>query len=244
MSVEQFAQENNQQSEPAPASTPAPHPQSTLEPSLATVSLPLADEDQARADFYALFARLLLAPPDAALLGALAQAEPISAVGEFALEDAWLALTQAASVVDEGAVRDEFSALFEAIGNPLLNPNGSWYLAGHLNDVPLANLRQDLARLRLARAPGVGDFEDHLGALCETMRVLVAGAPGIARRPLGVQKTFFEAHIRPWYAACLADLAAAEPANFYRVVARVVDAFLSIEAQAFAVLDALDPIAA
>ena len=76
------------------------------------------------------------------------------------------------------------------------------------------------------------------------MRVLVAGAPGIARRPLGAQKAFFEAHIRPWYAACLADIAAAEPANFYRVVARVVDAFLSIEAQAFAVLDTLDPIAA
>ena len=51
---------------------------------------PLADEDQARADFYALFARLLLAPPDAALLAALAGAEPIAAVGEFALEDAWL----------------------------------------------------------------------------------------------------------------------------------------------------------
>ncbi|WP_081933749.1 molecular chaperone [Massilia sp. 9096] len=236
MSVQQFSEDNNQQSDSArqPAS----------EPVLATVSLPLADEDQARADFYALFARLLLAPPDAALLGALGQAEPISAVGEFALEDAWLALTQAASVVDEDAVRQEFSALFEGIGNPLLNLNGSWYLTGHLNDVPLAKLRQDLMRLGLARAPGVGDFEDHLGAVCETMRVLVAGAPGISRRPLAAQKQFFEAHIRPWYAACLADLAAAEPANFYRVVARVVDAFLSIEAQAFAVLDALDPIAA
>jgi TorA maturation chaperone TorD len=232
MSVEQFAQEN-QDAQPAAAG-----------PVLATVSLPLADEDQARADFYALFARLLLAPPDAGLLGALAQAEPISADGEFALEDAWLALTQAASVVDPGAVADEFSALFEGIGNPLLNPNGSFYISGHLNDFPLAALRQDLARLKLARAPGVGDFEDHLGALCETMRVLIAGTPGFNRRPLGTQKQFFEAHLRPWYAACLADLAGAEPANFYRVVARVVDAFLSIEAQAFAVLDALDPIAA
>jgi TorA maturation chaperone TorD len=234
MSVQQFVQENNQPeampSQPAPATV--------------AVSLPLADEDQARADFYALFARLLLAPPDAALLAALGQAEPISAIGEFALEDAWLALTQAASVLDAGAVADEFSALFEGIGNPLLNPNGSYYITGHLNDVPLANLRQDLARLKLARAPGVGDFEDHLGALCETMRVLVAGAPGFGRRPLAVQKQFFEAHLRPWYASCLADIAAAEPANFYRVVARVVDAFLSIEAQAFAVLDAFDPIAA
>jgi TorA maturation chaperone TorD len=230
MSVERFAQEKSMQE--------------TTAPTLAPVALMLADEDQARADFYALFARLLLAPPDDALLQALAQAEPIAAAGEFALEDAWLALTQAASAVDAGAVRDEFSRLFEGIGNPLLNPNGSYYLTGHLNDVPLAALRDDLARLGLARAPGVGDFEDHLGALCETMRVLIAGAPGFARRPLGAQKQFFEAHIRPWYAACLADIDGAEPANFYGVVARVVDAFLSIEAQAFAVLDAPAPIAA
>ena len=211
---------------------------------LAPVSLALADEDQARADVYALLARLLLAPPDAALLTALGQADPITATGEFALEDAWLALTQASSVMDAGFVANEFSALFESIGNPLINPNGSFYLTGHLNDGPLAALRQDLLRLGLARAPGVSDFEDHLGALCETMRVLIGGGKGIARRPLAVQKTFFETHIRPWYAACLADIDKQEAANFYRVVARVADAFLSIEAQAFAVLDAQDPIAA
>ena len=195
-------------------------------------------EDQARADLYALLARLLLAPPDGALLAALASAEPIQADGEFALEDAWLKLTQAAGAVDAAAVRDEFGALFTAIGTPLLNPNGSFYLTGHLNDTPLAALRQDLARLGLARARGAGEFEDHLAALCETMRVLVAGAPGVAARNLLVQKQFFEAHVKPWYAACLADIAGAEAANFYRVVAGVADAFLSIEAQAFAVLDA------
>lgn len=208
------------------------------------VALPLAGEDQARADFYALLARLLLAPPDGALLAALAQAEPVSADGEFALEDAWLKLTQAASVVDAGAAADEFSLLFVSMGNPLLNPFGSFYLTGHLNDVPLVQLRHDLARLHLARAPGVGESEDHLGALCETMRMLIQGAPGVARQPLLAQKQFFEAHIRPWYAACLADVAGAEGANFYRVVAAVADAFLSIEAQAFAVLDPADLIAA
>lgn len=208
------------------------------------VRAPLSGEDQARADFYGLFAHLLLAPPDAALLAALAAAEPISAAGEFALEDAWLKLTQAAGVVDAAAVADEFSAMFISTGTPPLNPYGSFYAAGHLNDAPLADLRHDLARLGLARAPGVGEFEDHLGALCETMRVLIQGGPGMAPRELAVQKAFFEAHIRPWYAACLADIAGSSDANFYRVVAGVVDAFLVIEAQAFAVLDALDPIAA
>ena len=210
----------------------------------ASVSLPLGGEDQARADFYALLARLLLVPPDGGLLAALAESEPVSAAGEFALEDAWLKLTQAASVVDAGAVSDEFALLFLSTGNPLLNPFGSFYLTGHLNDVPLVQLRHDLARLRLARASGAGESEDHLGALCETMRVLIQGAPGIGRQPLLVQKQFFEAHIRPWYAACLADIAHAEGANFYRVVAAVADAFLSIEAQAFSVLDADDLIAA
>jgi TorA maturation chaperone TorD len=210
----------------------------------ASVNLPLGGEDQARADFYALLARLLLVPPDGNLLAALAESEPVSAVGEFALEDAWLKLTQAASVVDAGAASDEFALLFLSTGNPLLNPFGSFYLTGHLNDVPLVQLRHDLARLRLARAPGAGESEDHLGALCETMRVLIQGAPGIGRQPLLAQKQFFEAHIRPWYAACLADIAHAEGANFYRVVAAVADAFLSIEAQAFSVLDADDLIAA
>ena len=210
----------------------------------ASVNLPLGGEDQARADFYALLARLLLAPPDGGLLAALAEAEPVSAAGEFALEDAWLKLTQAASVVDAGAASDEFGLLFLSTGDPLLNPFGSFYLTGHLNDVPLVQLRHDLARLRLARAPGAGESEDHLGALCETLRVLIQGAPGIARQPLLAQKQFFEAHIRPWYAACLADIAKAEVANFYRVVAAVADAFLSIEAQAFSVLDADDLIAA
>jgi len=210
----------------------------------ASVSLPLGGEDQARADFYALLARLLLVPPDGGLLAALAESEPVSAAGEFALEDAWLKLTQAASVVDAAAASDEFALLFLSTGNPLLNPFGSFYLTGHLNDVPLVQLRHDLARLRLARAPGAGESEDHLGALCETMRVLIQGAPGIGRQPLLAQKQFFEAHIRPWYAACLADIAHAEGANFYRVVAAVADAFLSIEAQAFSVLDADDLIAA
>jgi TorA maturation chaperone TorD len=208
------------------------------------VRAPLSDEDQARADFYGLFAHLLLAPPDAGLLAALAAAEPIAAVGEFALEDAWLKLTQAAAVVDAGAAADEFAAMFISTGTPPLNPYGSFYLTGHLNDAPLAGLRHDLARLGLARASGVGETEDHLGALCETMRVLIQGGPGMPARGLAAQKALFEAHIRPWYAACLADIAHSADANFYRVVAGVIDAFLSIEAQAFAVLDALDPIAA
>jgi TorA maturation chaperone TorD len=197
---------------------------------------PLCGEDQARADLYALVARLLLAAPDAALLAALAAADPICAGhDERPLEDAWEKLVLGAAVVDAGAAADEFTELFISTGTPPVNPYGSLYLCGYMNDKPLAALRTDLGRLRLARVPGVGELEDHLGALCETMRVLVAGGPGAPRRTLGEQKQFFESHIAPWYGACLADIASAKGANFYRLVAAFAAAFLAIEAEAFAV---------
>jgi len=195
------------------------------------VPLPLAPEDQARADLYALAARLLLAPPDAALLADLAAADPIlGSQDERPLEDAWEKLVLAAGVMDAEAVADEFNALFVSLGTPPLNPYGSLYLSGFMNDTPLAQLRADLAALGLARVAGVAEFEDHLGALCETMRVLV-----MRRTPLARQQQFFEAHIAPWYERCLLDVGQAADARFYRVVAAFVAAFLTIEAQAFAV---------
>ena len=197
---------------------------------------PLRGEDQARADLYALLSRLLLAPPDAELLEALASSDPILAQGgELALEQAWEQLTLASAVMDPQAVADEFGQLFISIGSPPVNPYGSRYLSGYINDAPLAELRADLARLKLARVRGVGEFEDHLGALCETMRVLVAGGPGIARQPVAEQKRFFEAHLAPWYERAVADIAGAEGANYYRLVARLAGTFLAIEAEAFVV---------
>lgn len=200
-----------------------------------TVLPPLSGEDQARADLYALLARLLLAPPDGELLDALASADPILAQGgELALEQAWEQLVLASGVMDPQAVAEEFAQLFVSIGTPPVNPYGSRYLAGYINDAPLAALRADLARLGLARVRGAGEFEDHLGALCETMRVLVAGGPGIPRQPVDVQKRFFEAHLAPWHARAVADIGGAEGANYYRLVARLTGAFLSIEGESFA----------
>jgi TorA maturation chaperone TorD len=142
-----------------------------------------------------------------------------------------------AGVVEAEVTTAEFDALFVSTGSPEINPYGSFYLSGSLYDKPLAALRADLGRLRLARAPGAGESEDHLASLCETMRVLIGGAPGIARVPLALQKQFFETHLGPWYAACLADIAGAPEANFYRLVAAFAGAFLAIEAEAFAAWD-------
>lgn len=207
----------------------------------ATAPLPLSGEDQARADLYALIARLLLAAPGERLLADLAAADPIcGGEGGTALEEAWHKLSIAAAITEADAVADEFADLFISIGTPRQNPYESRYLSGFINDIPLSVLRADLAELHLARAAGVGDFEDHLGALCETMRVLVAGGPGLARQPVAIQKWFFERHIAPWSARCLADIADDPQASFYRVVASFAQAFFAIEAEAFAFEESID----
>lgn len=219
------------------------HAVESMEASLgaAMAPLPLSGEDQARADLYALLASLLLVAPGPALLDDLAAADPIcGGEGGHPLEDAWHKLTIGAAITEADAVADEFAELFVSVGTPRQNPYESRYLSGFLNDIPLSVLRDDLARLRLARASGAGDFEDHLGALCETMRVLIAGGPGLERQPLAIQKWFFERHIAPWSARCLADIANDPQASFYRLVAGFAQAFFAIEAEAFAFEESID----
>ncbi|WP_238482260.1 TorD/DmsD family molecular chaperone [Noviherbaspirillum aridicola] len=199
---------------------------------------PLTEEDQARADMYALVATLLLKPPAPSLLAALAAADSLPARGAgHPLDQAWEALVSAAGTMDADAAREEFDALFIGIGTPLLNPYGSRYLTGFMMEKPLAQLRGDLHALGLARVPGVAESEDHLGALCETMRVLIAGAPGALPRPLSTQKTFFVRHVSPWYGRCLDDLCHAAPARFYRCVGGYAQAFLDLEREAFSIDD-------
>jgi TorA maturation chaperone TorD len=214
------------------------------------VPAPLTPEDQARADLYALIARLLLAPPDEALLADLAQADSLTSQQtgnplanplanppanppDYPLDLAWEKLILTAAIMDVCSIRDEFNALFVSIGTPQIDPYASLYLSGFMNEKPLAALRTELAHLGLARVPGVGVLEDHLAALCETMRLLITGDQGGTRQPLQRQWLFFEKHIASWYARCLHDIRSVKGVNFYLQVADFTQAFLSIEAQAF-----------
>lgn len=80
------------------------------------------------------------------------------------------------------------------------------------------------------RAPGVTELEDHLGALCETMRVLIErGAPR------AVQQDFFSRHLAAWATQCLQDIAAAPGADFYRALAAFAQAFFELESNQVAV---------
>jgi TorA maturation chaperone TorD len=178
-------------------------------------------QEQDRADVYALVAALLLRP-DAQLVSALA-ALPRSPDPAEEVDVAWNDLVDAAQRRGSDALA-EYDALFVAAGTPRLNPYQCYYLAGWLMDKPLAALRDDLRALGLARAPGATELEDHLGALCETMRVLIETGRGAA-----VQQEFFERHLAGWSDRCLQDIAAAPGADFYRAVAAFAQAFLELE---------------
>ena len=195
-----------------------------------------SDEDRARAEHYALIARLFHAAPDAALLAALAQAGQTLGGDQGDLPRAWAALGVATRAMPLQAVVDEFDALFVSVGKPEVMCNGSWYLTGFLQEEPLADLRDDLAELGLGRRPGVTETEDHIAALAEVMRHLVLTGPdeaGLAR-----QRQFFGRHLAPWYEQFAGALAAAPGADFYARVGGLLAAFMDIERQAFDMLEA------
>lgn len=178
-------------------------------------------QDQERADLYGLLAALLLGP-DAGLVRAIAALPPGEAEGD-AFACAWDAVLEAARRRGD-AVLEEYDALFVAPGTPRLNPYQCFYRDGCLMDKPLAQLRDTLRTLGLQRAPGATELEDHLGALCETMRLLIE-----TRRPRSVQQGFFEGQMAGWSQRCLHDMASAPGADFYRALAGFAGAFFALE---------------
>jgi TorA maturation chaperone TorD len=98
-------------------------------------------------------------------------------------------------------------------------------------------VRAALRGLGLARREGVAEMEDHLGMLCEAMRLLIAGGPDVGPRPLGHQRSFFAAHLAPWYRACANDIRSARGANFFCRVADVMETFFDVESEAFDIGD-------
>jgi TorA maturation chaperone TorD len=200
----------------------------------------LEPEDQARADFYALLARLFSDAADATLLAAIAAAAPLAPAthlddfGEaVGLAAAWDALRAASAAMDETAAREEFQTLFVGVGKSEVSLYASHYL-GPQSGRPLAEIRGALARLGLARRPGSSEFEDHLAVELETMRMLVAGQDD--RRPASIaeQRAFFEQHLATWVFDCCAAICDCSIANYYLRVAQFVSAFLALERDSFA----------
>lgn len=199
-------------------------------------------EDHGRANFYALVSRLLAAPLDAPLLAALASSPPLATEDDGApLAMAWSALIAAATAMDLTAAQEEYEVLFVGMGRAPVNLHASHYLTGFMMEKPLADVRGALATLGLTRVATQTMVEDHLAALCEVMRVLIAGteaadgSPDMAPQPLVRQREFFAAHVEPWFEACCTAIEKHPLANFYRVVAQFIGNFLQVERDAFAI---------
>lgn len=200
----------------------------------------LEPEDQARADFYALLARLYADAPDAALLRAIAAAAPLGEgvreeAGGEDLPGAWERLRAASMAMDAEAAADEYDNLFVGVGKCEVNLHASHWLAGFMMEKPLAELRGTLARLGLARRPEATLVEDHLAALLETMRILVAGDPDRRPAEIVVQRDFFAAQLEPWVLRCCAAIRDSPLANYYRRVAHFTELFMAVERDSFAI---------
>ena len=185
-----------------------------------------SEEQQAlRADLYRLLARLLRAAPDAELIDFLAELDhdaiSLPGAAEQQLPRALASLSLAARVSDSRRLEDDFFQSLVGVVQGEVVPYASWYLTGSLMEMPLVALRQDLKRLGFERQSDVHEPEDHLGALCEVMAMLIDEVPG-------AQVNFFRRHVASWGERCCADLAGRE-SPFYAAVGYLGQAFLRAE---------------
>ena len=106
------------------------------------------------------------------------------------------------------------------------------YTIRYSNEVPLAELRGELARLGLARRTEVREPEDHIAALCDTMRHLVAEQ----KRDLEEQRRFFSRWIHPVIEPLCSAIERSDKTAFYKSVARFAKGFCTLEHMAFEML--------
>jgi len=190
----------------------------------------LEDEDRARAEIYALLARLFYAPPDAKLLQAIVGADQLVAeesVTPLAL--AWRDLKLACARSSEQAAREEYESAFVGTGKAEVTLYLGAYVPGSVAGPFLVGLKQFLASHRLARRESVNEPEDHIAAVLEVMRHFIAEE----RTSVEAQKAFFVEYV--WTGAtalCEAIEAAPEP-RLYKDVARLTHSFLDLEHAAF-----------
>lgn len=192
-------------------------------------------EDQARAQLYGLVASLFHAAPDAQLLSALVHADGFRDDDDArteqgrALSAAWRELTDACRSAYPVLLSHEHTDLFVSAGRAEVTPYLMHYVMQYESETPLVELRSQLAEWGIARRESVNEPEDHISALCETMRFAIA----VQQRPLADQKAFFERYLFRGAIAFCDAVRASEKARFYRHVAGFAAAFLEVEREAF-----------
>jgi TorA maturation chaperone TorD len=204
--------------------------------------LPLAEEDAARADCYALISRLFYGPADAALLQQLgAHAEPVlEPSDELQLvgldpdiqaspySTAFDALQQACRNADPVALRQEYDDLFAGAGKALVTPYTSGYAVPHAPDRHLLALREHLVAWGLVRRDAVFEIEDHVSAVCDVMRWLIQ-----RERPVQEQLAFFNEFVYTGVGTFCDAIDARATTAFYKAVAGLARSFLTVEKEAF-----------
>lgn len=193
-----------------------------------------APEDEARAGYYALLARLFYAGPDAPLLEAIAGAsESATDAGPTRLSSAWSALATVARTADVETARLEYDNLFVGTGKAPVTPYASFYLTETGREKILVRLRQELASMGLAKSGGAHEPEDHVSGLFEVMRHLIS--QGSDDAALQKQREFFSGYIERSLPRFCSAIAASERAAFYKPVAHFAEAFLVVESEALMV---------
>jgi TorA maturation chaperone TorD len=190
-------------------------------------------EELARADLYGLIARLFHQAPDQELLNQISASIPDrqeSQADAAPLSLFWNSLVELTKNNPAKAWQEEFDLNFISVGRPNIILNGSFYMAGHLNEKPLVDIRRALETFGLEPAEEITETEDHISALCEVMRYLIAG-DDVEISNLTNQRVFFNAHIRPWYDELCDAIEAVPEMCLYHSVASLTREFLAIESQ-------------
>jgi len=192
-------------------------------------------EDQARAQLYGLVASLFYAAPDAQLLSALVHAEGFRDDDEARTEQgrslaaAWHALTEACRSAFPVLLAHEHTDLFVSPGRAEVTPYLMHYVMQYESETPLVELRALLANWGIARHENVNEPEDHVSALCETMRFSIA----VQQRTIEEQKAFFNQYLYRGGIKFCDAVKASERARFYKPVADFTRAFFEVEHEAF-----------
>ena len=188
----------------------------------------LIPEDAHRSSLYALLSSLLGKAPSEEILSNLAALS--GGAEEIGQSIETLALL--ARKVDIKTIQREYQNLFIGVGRGELLPYGRFYMTGFLNEKPLANLRDDMKRIGIARSEGNSDPEDHIASLCEMMSGIISNQ-FYTQLSIKEQRDFFGTHIGPWAKHFFRDLEGAEYSVFYAPVGRLGSAFIEVEMEAF-----------
>ena len=188
----------------------------------------LEPEDEARAGFYGLIARLFHAHPDQQLIGQLVHAKAFEGQ-ESALAVAWRDLVDACRSAFPVVLENEHTLLFVGTGRSLVTPYLSHYVPMASKEKNLVDLRGQLITWGIARKEQAFEPEDHVAGVFEAMRFAIA----VQHRSETEQKVFFDRFLdAPALAFCDA-VSASEKAVFYRLVAAFTRQFLALEREAF-----------